>query len=99
MGLVVRGVPPLLHYLLPMVATRNHESRKGHRLDRHRLLHQPVEQQAARPGGAALKKSPMPAVMAVKEYARFAVKMDTQAAVDFAKNLHATVNSSSAMRP
>lgn len=48
---------------------------------------------------AALKKSPMPAVMAVKEYARFAIKMDTQAAVDFAKNLHATVNSSSAMRP
>ncbi len=99
MGLVIRGVPPLLQYLLPMVAARNHESRKGHRLDRHRLLHQPVEQQAARPGGAALKKSPMPAVMAVKEYARFAVKMDTQAAVDFAKNLHATVNSSSAMRP
>ncbi len=48
---------------------------------------------------AALKKSPMPAVMAVKEYARSALNMDTQAANDFAKNLHSTINSSSAMRP
>jgi enoyl-CoA hydratase len=47
----------------------------------------------------ALKKSPMPAVMAVKEYARSALTMDTQAANDFAKNLHSTINSSSAMRP
>jgi enoyl-CoA hydratase len=48
---------------------------------------------------AALKKSPIPAVMAVKEYARHALNLDTQAATDFAKNLHATVNSYSAMRP
>ncbi len=48
---------------------------------------------------AALTKSPMPAVMAVKEYARSALNMDTQAANDFAKNLHSTINSSSAMRP
>ncbi len=47
---------------------------------------------------AALKKAPMPAVMAVKEFARSALTMDTQAANDFAKNLHATVNSSSSMR-
>ena len=46
-----------------------------------------------------LKKFPLPALMAVKEYARFAYVMDTQAANDFAKNLHATINSSSAMRP
>ncbi len=46
----------------------------------------------------ALKKAPMPAVMAVKEYARSAITMDTPAANDFAKNLHATVNSSSKMR-
>ena len=45
-----------------------------------------------------LKKCPLPAMMAVKEYARFAHGMDTQAANDFAKNLHATINSSSAMR-
>jgi enoyl-CoA hydratase len=46
-----------------------------------------------------LKKYPLPALMAVKEYARFAYSMDTQAANDFAKNLHATVNSSSKMHP
>ena len=46
-----------------------------------------------------LKKYPLPALMAVKEYARFAYAMDTQAASQLAKNLHATINSSSAMRP
>jgi len=45
-----------------------------------------------------LKKYPLPAVLAVKEYARFAYSMDTQSANDFAKNLHATINSSSRMR-
>ncbi|MGH7766117.1 MAG: enoyl-CoA hydratase/isomerase family protein [Candidatus Binatia bacterium] len=44
-----------------------------------------------------LKKYPLPAVMAVKEYARFAYTMDAPAANDFAKNLHAAVNSSSKM--
>jgi enoyl-CoA hydratase len=44
-----------------------------------------------------VKTYPLPAVMAVKEYARFAYTMDTPAANDFAKNLHATVNSSSKM--
>ncbi len=47
---------------------------------------------------ATLKKSPLPAVMAVKEYANSALTMDIRAANDFARNLHATVNSSSAMR-
>lgn len=47
----------------------------------------------------ALKKSPMPAVKAVKEYASSALTMDTKAANNFAKNLHATINSSSKMRP
>jgi len=46
---------------------------------------------------AALEKSPMPAVMAVKEYARSAVTMHTEAANSFARNLHATVNSYSGM--
>ena len=46
-----------------------------------------------------LKKKPRPALMAVKEYAKFAYNMDTPAANDFAWNLHATINSSSAMRP
>jgi enoyl-CoA hydratase len=48
---------------------------------------------------AKLKKTPMPALMAVKEYARSAYGMSMQAANDFAKNLHATINSSSAMHP
>ena len=36
--------------------------------------------------------------LAVKEYARTAFGMSTQAATDFARNLHATVNSFSGMR-
>jgi enoyl-CoA hydratase len=45
-----------------------------------------------------LKKTPAPALMAVKEYARSAFSMSTQAANDFARNLHATVNTFSGMR-
>ena len=45
-----------------------------------------------------LKKYPPPALMAVKEYAKFAYGMDTAAANDFAKNIHATINSSSKMQ-
>jgi enoyl-CoA hydratase/carnithine racemase len=44
------------------------------------------------------KKMPLPAVLAVKEYARTAFDIGAQAATDFARNLHATVNSYSGMR-
>jgi enoyl-CoA hydratase len=44
------------------------------------------------------KSLPLPAVLAVKEYARTAFSMSPQAATDFARNLHATVNSYSGMR-
>jgi hypothetical protein len=44
------------------------------------------------------KKAPLAAVLAVKEYAKTAFSMSTQAANDFARNLHATVNSYSKMR-
>jgi len=44
------------------------------------------------------KKMPLAALLAVKEYARSAFSMNTQAANDFARNLHATVNSFSGMR-
>jgi enoyl-CoA hydratase len=47
---------------------------------------------------ATMLKSPLPALLAVKEYARSAPKMDVQGAVDYARNLHAIVNSSSEMR-
>jgi enoyl-CoA hydratase len=43
-------------------------------------------------------KMPLAAVLAVKEYARAAFVMSTQGATDFARNLHATVNSFSGMR-
>jgi enoyl-CoA hydratase len=43
------------------------------------------------------RKIPSPALLAVKEYARSAFNMSTQAATDFARNLHATVNSFSGM--
>ena len=46
----------------------------------------------------ALLRAPRPANRAVKEYARTALGMDISGAVDFARNLHATVNTSSAMR-
>lgn len=45
-----------------------------------------------------LKKYPLPAVAAVKEYVRVAYSIDTQAANDLARNIHATINSSSKMR-
>ena len=45
------------------------------------------------------KKMPLAAVLAVKEYARTAFSISTQASTDFARNLHATVNSFSGMRP
>jgi len=45
------------------------------------------------------KKTPLPALLAVKEYAGSAFSMSTQAANDFARNLHATINSFSGMRP
>ena len=44
------------------------------------------------------KKTPLAALLAVKEYARSAFSMSTQAANDLARNLHATVNSFSGMR-
>jgi enoyl-CoA hydratase/carnithine racemase len=47
---------------------------------------------------AHFKKMPLPAVYAVKEYARTAFSIGPQAATDFARNLHATVNSFSGMR-
>ena len=46
-----------------------------------------------------LKELPLPALRAVKEYAGSAYHMDIRAANAFARNLHATINSSSAMRP
>ncbi|HUK60675.1 MAG TPA: enoyl-CoA hydratase/isomerase family protein [Stellaceae bacterium] len=47
---------------------------------------------------AAILKAPMPAVRGVKEYARTAFTMSTEGAVDFARNIHAVINSSSEMR-
>jgi enoyl-CoA hydratase len=46
----------------------------------------------------AMLKAPRPATLAVKEYARVAIGMDLQGQADFARNLHAVVNSSSEMR-
>ena len=45
-----------------------------------------------------MKKMPLAAVLALKEYARTAFGMSMQGATDFARNLHATVNSFSGMR-
>ena len=46
----------------------------------------------------AMKKAPLPAVKAVKEFARNAFHNDIRTVNDFARNLHATVNSSSRMQ-
>jgi enoyl-CoA hydratase len=47
---------------------------------------------------AQIGREPRPAVMGLKEFARTAMRMDTAGMVDFARNLHATVNTSSEMR-
>lgn len=47
---------------------------------------------------AAILKAPAIATEGVKEYVGRAMDMDIQSAVDFARNLHATINSSSEMR-
>ena len=47
---------------------------------------------------AAILKAPRPAIQGVKEYVKTAPDMAVFGAVEFARNLHATVNSSSEMR-
>jgi enoyl-CoA hydratase len=46
----------------------------------------------------SLLKAPRPALLAVKEYARGAQAIDIQKAVDYARSLHAVINTSSEMR-
>ena len=48
---------------------------------------------------ATILKAPQPAVLAIKEYARVAPSMDIRSAIDYARSLHAVINSSSEMRP
>ena len=47
---------------------------------------------------AIFAKAPKAALLGVKEYTRSAYDMTTRPAVDFARNLHATINSASEMR-
>lgn len=47
----------------------------------------------------AILKAPVPATEGVKEYVRTAFGMPISGAVDYARNLHATINSSSEMKP
>ena len=47
---------------------------------------------------AAILKAPRPAILGVKEYVKTAPDMAVHGAVEFARNLHATVNSSGEMR-
>jgi enoyl-CoA hydratase len=47
---------------------------------------------------SAMLKAPDPALRGVKEYMRSAYDMPIRGAVDFAQNLHATINSSSEMK-
>ena len=47
---------------------------------------------------AAILKAPAPAIHGVKEYARTAFYMSTEGAIDYARNIHAVINSSSEMR-
>jgi len=46
----------------------------------------------------AILAAPAAATEGVKEYLRTAMQMDVQGAVDFARNIHATINSSSEMK-
>ena len=47
---------------------------------------------------AAILKAPLPAIYGVKEYVKTAPDMAVFGAVEFARNLHATINSSGEMR-
>jgi enoyl-CoA hydratase len=47
---------------------------------------------------AAILKAPPPAIRGVKEYAKTAFSMSTEGAIDYARNIHAVINSSSEMR-
>jgi enoyl-CoA hydratase len=47
---------------------------------------------------AAILKAPLPAIQGVKEYVKSAPDMAVPGAVEFARNLHATINSSGQMR-
>jgi enoyl-CoA hydratase len=47
---------------------------------------------------AAILKAPRPALLGVKEYTRRGFDMDTESAIDFARNLHANINASAAIR-
>ncbi len=46
-----------------------------------------------------MMKAPRVARLGVKEYTRSALHMDMQGAIDYARNLHATINASAAIRP
>jgi enoyl-CoA hydratase/carnithine racemase len=48
---------------------------------------------------AQILKAPQPAVLAIKEYSRVAPGMEIRGAIDYARSLHAVINSSSEMRP
>ena len=48
---------------------------------------------------AQILRAPQPAVLAIKEFARVAPSMDIKGAVEYARSLHAVINSSSEMRP
>ena len=47
---------------------------------------------------ASILRAPAPATLGVKEYLRTAMDMDVRGAVDYARNIHATINSSSEMK-
>ena len=47
---------------------------------------------------AAILHAPAPATLGVKAYLKTAMQMDVQGAVDYARNIHATINSSSEMK-
>src|SRR5258708_37579990 len=48
---------------------------------------------------ATMMKAPLPARLGVKEYTRTALDMSIAGAIDYARNLHATLNAAAAMRP
>ena len=48
---------------------------------------------------ATMMKAPLPARLGVKEYTRSALDMGIAGAIDYARNLHATLNAAAAMRP
>lgn len=97
-AMVDRVMPKALNYLVYSTATIGAERALSYGIVSDVVADAELEQACERVC-AAIVRAPAPATEGVKEYLRTAGSMDIAGAVDYARNIHATINSSSRMRP